>query len=69
MCVDVKIKSNRFVGNTNNIIEINRFLHKSLLKIWDLFHGCEKRRRISHTSGRNPRSSIETSVRTYFFHF
>jgi hypothetical protein len=25
-----------------------------------------KRRRISHTSGRNPRSSIETSVRTYF---
>jgi hypothetical protein len=28
-----------------------------------------KRRRISHTIGRNPRSSIETSVRTYFFRF
>ena len=47
----------------------NRLLHTSLLKIWDFFHECEKRRRISHTSGRNPRSSIETSVRTYFFGF
>ena len=47
----------------------NRFLHESLLKIWDFFHECEKRRRISHTSGRNPRSSIETSVRTYSFRF
>jgi hypothetical protein len=22
--------------------EINRFLHESLLKIWDFFHECEK---------------------------
>ena len=48
---------------------ISKFLHESLLKIWDFFHECEKRRRISHKSGRNSRSSIETSVRTYFFRF
>ena len=38
--------------------DINRFLHESLLKIWDFFHECEKRRRISHTSGKNSKSKI-----------
>ena len=63
--------------------ETNRFLHESLLRIWDFFHECEKfrlftsgalaerveRRWISLTSGRNPRSSIRTSARTCFFCF
>ena len=63
-------------------LEINRFLHESLLKIWDFVHECEKfvfsrversgtsgRRWISLTSGRNPRSSIRTSAGTCFFRF
>jgi hypothetical protein len=47
-----------------------------LPRVWEIlsFHEWSvaewvKRRRISHTSGRNPRSSIETSVRTYSFRF
>ena len=49
----------------------NRYLHLSLLKIWDFFHSWEIQRLstrfatlhsckdgISHTRGRNPRSSI-----------
>jgi hypothetical protein len=28
--------------------KINRFLHESLLKIWDFFHECEKTLNFSH---------------------
>jgi hypothetical protein len=64
-------------------LKINRFLHESLLQIWDFVHECEKfrlftewsvaerveRRWISLTSGRNLRSSIRTSASTCFFRF
>ena len=62
--------------------KINRFLHESLLKIWDFFHEWEipsfhewsvaervERGWISLASGRNPRPSIRTSASTYFFRF
>jgi hypothetical protein len=41
------------------LLKLNRFLHESLLKIWDFFHECEKFRLFTSGAQRNEWKNAE----------
>ena len=51
-----------YVFNQKNV-KNNKYLHESLLKIWDFFHGCEKFRLFTSGVYRNEWKDVEFLTR------